>query len=195
MNVLLVYCHPERKSYTHAMLEVAKEAIVAEGHSFEVSDLYGEGFNPVAGRHDFTTCADPDYFHYQTEQALAAQEDGYSPEIKREQERIRRADMFVFLFPLWWGGVPAILKGWFERVWSFGFAYADGMRYETGYFHGRAAVMAITTGGTPARFSDINEGGSYGTMEQVLWPIQHCNPALSRHESVRALCRLRDAAR
>lgn len=171
MNVLLVYCHPEPGSFTHALLEIAKAAITAEGCTYEVSDLYGEGFNPVAGRHDFETCADPDYFHYQTEQAHAAAHDAYSPEVQREQDRVRRADMLVFLYPLWWGGPPAMLKGWFDRVLSYGFAYVDGARFETGLFNDRSSIMCVSTGGTVARFS---AGGTYGTIDQVLWPMQHC---------------------
>jgi len=171
MNVLLVYCHPEPASFTHALLEVAKATIAKAGHSFEVSDLYAEDFNPVAGRHDFESCENADYFHYQTEQAHAAAHDAYSPELQREQDRVRRADMLVFIYPLWWGGPPAILKGWFDRVLSYGFAYVDGARFETGLFKDRSSMMCIVTGGTPARFS---EGGSYGTIDQVLWPMQHC---------------------
>jgi NAD(P)H dehydrogenase (quinone) len=171
MHVLLVYCHPEPGSFTHALLDAARQAVTAQGGTFEVSDLYGEGFNPVAGRHDFVSCADPDRFHYQTEQAHAAANDAYSPELRREQERVRRADMIVFLYPLWWGGAPAMLKGWFDRVLSYGFAYVDGARFETGLFKGRSSLMCVSTGGTPARFT---EGGTYGSIDQVLWPMQHC---------------------
>lgn len=171
MKVLLVYCHPEPTSFTHALLEAAKTAVAAEGASLEISDLYAEGFSPVAGRHDFLSCADPDRFHYQTEQAHAAAHEGYSAEIQREQDRVKRADLIVFLFPLWWGGAPAMLKGWFDRVLSYGFAYVDGARFETGLLRGRRAVMCVSTGGTLARFTD---GGTYGSIDQVLWPIQHC---------------------
>jgi NAD(P)H dehydrogenase (quinone) len=171
MHVLLVYCHPEPRSFTHALLETACAALEAEGCGFEVSDLYGEGFDPVAGRQDFTTVADPDYFRYQSEQALAAAQGGYAPDIQREQARVERADLMIFLFPLWWGAPPAMLKGWFDRVLSYGFAYVDGARFETGLFKGRSAMMCVSTGGTPARFS---EGGAYGTIDQVLWPTQHC---------------------
>ncbi len=54
---------------------------------------------------------------------------------------------------------------------AYGFAYEDGRRYETGWFRGRAGVLAMTTGGTAQRFSP---GGAYGSIEQVLWPTQHC---------------------
>jgi NAD(P)H dehydrogenase (quinone) len=169
MNALIVYAHPEPTSFNGALKDAAVAAIVAAGHQVEVSDLCGEQFNPVAGRHDFATIADPARFHYQTEQKLAAQRDGFSDEIKREQARVDRADVLILQFPLWWGGPPAILKGWFERVLAYGFAYADGRRFDKGLFRGRGGLMCVTTGGTPARFSSQ---GEYGEIERVLWPVQ-----------------------
>ena len=171
MHVHIIYAHPEEKSFTHALLEQTIAAIGENGHSFEISDLYRENFNPVAGRGDFTSIANPDYFHYQSEQAYAANNQTFSPEIAREQARFQKADLVIFIFPLWWGGPPAILKGWFDRVLSFGFAYADGTRFETGLFKGKRAMACITTGGTQKRFS---QNDAYGTIKQVLWPMQHC---------------------
>jgi NAD(P)H dehydrogenase (quinone) len=171
VNVLVVYAHPEPTSFTAALKDTAVEALRGAGHQVTVSDLYGEAFDPVAGRHDFTTVADEDRFHYQAEQSEAAARDGFADDLRREQDRVTAADAFVFVFPIWWGGVPAILKGWFDRVLAYGFAYQDGQRYETGFFRGRAAVLGMTSGGTKARFT---AGGAYGSIEQVLWPTQHC---------------------
>jgi len=167
MHILVLYAHPEPKSFNSALKEASLEAIAAAGHTAEVSDLYAEGFDPVAGRHDFSTVADPDFFHYQNEQALAAREDGFSEELKREQARVSRADAFILHFPLWWGGPPAILKGWFDRVMAFGFAYRDGTRFDTGLYKGKRGLMCVTTGGTTERFSDE---GVYGPIGKVLWP-------------------------
>ncbi len=169
MHVLLVYAHPEPTSFTGAMKDAAAEALRAAGHIVEVSDLYAEGFNPVAGRHDFLEAADPQRFHYQTEQDHAHKTGTYAPEIVREQERFARADLVVWLYPIWWGNVPAILKGWFDRVLSYGFAYSDGRRYDSGYFKDKRGLLCLATGGTEARFSAT---GVYGTIDQVLWPIQ-----------------------
>lgn len=171
MRVLVVHAHPEPTSFTAELCRVAESTLQQLGHEVEISDLYAEGFDPVAGRHDFTTTADPDRFHYQSEQHHASRHDGFAPDLVREQQRTADADMIVFTFPLWWGGVPAILKGWFDRVLAYGFAYEDGMRFESGYFHGRTAVLGVVTGGTPKRFS---AEGTYGEIEKVLWPVQHC---------------------
>lgn len=169
MNALIVYAHPEPASFNAALRDAALEAIRAAGHQAEVSDLYAEGFNPVAGRHDFTTVADAARFHYQGEQMLAAQQQGFSAELAREHERLNRADVIILQFPLWWGGPPAILKGWFDRVLAYGVAYADGRRFDKGLFRGRGGLMCVTTGGTPARFS---AEGEYGVIERVLWPVR-----------------------
>jgi NAD(P)H dehydrogenase (quinone) len=171
MNVLIVHAHPEPTSFTAALKDTAQRALSAAGHRVDISDLYGEGFNPVAGRHDFTSAADATRFHYQSEQLHASQTGGFSAELVREQERLMRADLFVFTFPLWWGGLPAIVKGWFDRVCAYGVAYADGKRFDQGYFVGRRAMLAITTGGTTERFS---AGGSYGPIQDVLYPVRRC---------------------
>ncbi|MER8827459.1 NAD(P)H-dependent oxidoreductase [Mesorhizobium sp. M0938] len=166
MNVLIVYAHPEPTSFNAALVACAKAALLAVGHTVTVSDLYADGFDPAAGRHDFLTIANPDRFHYQSEQALAAREKAFVPEIAREQARVAAADLLVLQYPLWWGGPPAILKGWFERVLAYGFAYVDGRRFDTGVFKGRRALLSVTTGGTTARFGP---DGVYGEIEKVLW--------------------------
>src|SRR5204863_1045186 len=118
---------------------------------------------------DFSTIADPNHFHYQSEQLLAAKSAAFSPEITREQQRLQESDLVILQFPLWWGAPPAILKGWFDRVLAYGFAYADGRRFDKGLFRQRGGMMCVTTGGTPQRFS--TQGG-YGEIERVLWPVR-----------------------
>ena len=137
MHVLLVYAHPEPASFNGALRDAIVGETVASGHSVDVSDLYAQGFDPVAGRGDFMHAADDALFHYQSEQTAAALSDGFVPDLAREQDRLRRADLLILQFPLWWGGPPAILKGWFDRVAAYGVAYADGTRFDTGLFRGR----------------------------------------------------------
>ncbi len=167
MNALIVYASPEPTSFSAALKNVAEETLTGLGHEVTVSDLYAEHFNPVAGRHDFMTVADGDRFHYQQEQLKASHENGFSPELGREQQRVAQAELLVFVYPLWWGGMPAILKGWFDRVMAYGFAYADGKRFDSGFFKGRVGIVALTTGGTPERFS---KEGVYGPIEDLLYP-------------------------
>jgi NAD(P)H dehydrogenase (quinone) len=160
---------PSRHRFTGALKDVAAEALRDAGHTVEISDLYAEGFNPVAGRHDFLQEADPQRFHYQTEQDHAHKTGTFAPDVAREQQRFAKADLVVWLYPIWWGNVPAILKGWFDRVLAYGFAYSDGRRYDSGFFKDKRGLICLATGGTEARFSAT---GVYGTVDQVLWPIQ-----------------------
>lgn len=169
-NVLIVYAHPEPTSFNAALKDRAAAALREAGHSVTVSDLYAEGFDPVPGRHDFSTVADPGRFHYQTEQTRATRENAYSPEIAGEQARVAEADLLVLQFPLWWGGPPAILKGWCDRVLAYGFAYGNGLRFGTGIFKGRRALLSVTTGGTTQRFSP---DGEFGDIRVCLWQVQH----------------------
>ncbi|SKA38091.1 NAD(P)H-dependent oxidoreductase [Consotaella salsifontis] len=168
-TVLIVLANPEPTSFCHALAYTGRTALEAAGHRVVLSDLYAMDFNPVAGRHDFTSVADPDRFHYQSEQAKAAREGTFVEEIRLEQDKVAAADILVAIFPLWWGGPPAILKGWFERVMAYSFAYVDGFRFDSGLFRGRRAMFAVTTGGTPARFSPE---GVYGPAADVLMPVR-----------------------
>lgn len=171
MNVLIILAHPEPTSFNAALAAHGAAALRAAGHEVTVSDLVAQDFDPRAGRHDFTGAADAARFHYQSEQAHAVRTGGFSEEIAREQARVAEADLLVFQFPLWWGGVPAVVKGWIERVMAYGFAYADGLRFEAGVFRGRRAMVSMTTGGLPQRFG---RGAAYGELEdQVLWQLQH----------------------
>jgi NAD(P)H dehydrogenase (quinone) len=153
------------------MAHAAREAMAAQGHKVILSDLYADGFRADLNRHDMTSVNNAALFHIQSEQALAARRKAYAADIAQEQARVAEADAIILQFPLWWGGVPAILKGWGERVFSYGFGYVDGARYDRGLFKGRRAMMSVTTGGTPARFS---ESGSYGPIKDILMPLKRC---------------------
>lgn len=171
LKALILYAHPDPTSFTAALKDRTAEVLSRAGFAVTVSDLYGEGFNPVLDRHDFTAPTSTEKFHIQTEQEHAYQQQSYVPEIAREQARLAAADIFVPIFPLWWGGVPAIVKGWCDRVLSYGFAYADGQRFDKGYLRGRDALICASTGGTRQRFSPEDV---YGDIETVLHPLKRC---------------------
>ena len=107
MRVLIVYAHPDPKSFNHAILEEFSKGLEHAGHDYEIDDLHAGKFNPVMGT-----------------QELAQFTGGQMPlDVLAEQEKITRADALVFIYPVYWWGFPAILKGWFDRVMSYGFAY------------------------------------------------------------------------
>ena len=169
-SALLVYAHPEPTSFAAALRQRAERELTQAGWTVEVSDLYAEGFNPVAGPGDFTAPSDPRRLHVQREQAHAASSGTLAPDLLREVERLEGADLLVFLAPLWWFGLPAILKGWVDRVFVFGRVYGNGLTFETGPLRGKQAMLALTTGGPESSYS---EGGAHGELDVLLHSVHH----------------------
>ena len=170
MNVLIVYAHEEPKSFNGAMRDTAVRILQETGHTVEVSDRYAMNFNPVGGKHDFTTLADPDYFKYGIEQTKASEAKTFAADVVAEQEKLLRADLLIFQFPLWWFGLPAIMKGWVDRVFAAGLTYGGGRWYSNGVFKSKRAMVSLTTGGGPTIYSPT---GLNGEMDSLLFPIQH----------------------
>ncbi len=171
MNVFLIYAHPEPASFNGTLKDFAVEVLTGSGHQVRVSDLYAMGFNPVPGRHDFMEQANPELFRLQMEQKHASETDTFAPDLREEMEKLVWADVLIFQFPLWWFGIPAILKGWVDRVFAVGFAYGGGRWYDEGAFRGKRAMLSLTTGGGPSIFAP--DGLSGDIHRQILYPIQH----------------------
>src|SRR5215471_1852574 len=171
MRVFIVHAHPEPRSFSGAMTQAATEALAGAGHEVVVSDLYAMRFNPVSDRRNFVTTHDPDYYRQQAEEAHAAQHDGFSPDIQAEMDKLFWCDALILQFPLWWFGLPAILKGWVDRVFaSGGRTYGGGKWYDRGVFAGKRAMCALTIGGPPPIYS---EHGLNGPIAAILFPINH----------------------
>jgi len=171
MKVLLVHAHQEAKSFCSALQATAVEALRAAGHEIVVSDLYRDGFKPEADRRDFPQVADAEYFKYQNEERQAweqARFDGFAADIAREQRRLQWCQVLILNFPLYWFSVPAILKGWIDRVLSVGFAYGGGKWFETAPLYGRRALLSFTCGDV----SDYKEVDRlFGSLEACLQPL------------------------
>jgi NAD(P)H dehydrogenase (quinone) len=170
MNVFIVFAHPEPKSFNGALLQTTCKILERQGHAVKVSDLYAMNFNPVSSRKNFTTTSDPNYLKLQREEMFAAEAGGFAPDLKAEMDKLLWCDLLLLQFPLWWFGLPAILKGWVDRVFAMGFAYGSGKIYETGMFRGKRAMCSLTTG-SPGR--TYAQGGLNGEIDLVLFPIQH----------------------
>ncbi len=168
MNVLIVFAHPEPKSFNGALFETAIATLQAAGHTVVTSDLYGLGFDPVSSRRNFTTVKDPDYLKLQIEETHASEMGGFAPDVEVEIAKIEAADLMIWQFPLWWFGLPGILKGWVDRVFAMGRTYGMGHIYETGVFRGKRALLSLTTGG-PKETYEAN--GFNGDLEAILRPI------------------------
>ena len=170
MNVLIVHAHHEPRSFNAAMTAQACETLGASGHDVVVSDLYAMRFDPVSGRHNFTTVKDPNFLRQQDEEAYASAHDGFAADVQAEMDKLLACDVLILQFPLWWFGLPAILKGWVDRVFAEGRVFGNGRMYERGVFAGKRALCALTTGGRGPLYAD---GGLHGSLEQNLYPIHH----------------------
>jgi NAD(P)H dehydrogenase (quinone) len=171
MRVFIVHAHHEPASFNGAMTRAAAEALNTAGHEVIVSDLYAMGFDPVSDRRNFTTMVDKDRLRQQAEEAYAAQHDGFAPELQAEMDKLFWCDAVILQFPLWWFGLPAILKGWVDRVFaSGGRIYGGGKWYDRGVFQGKRAMCALTVGGPAPMYS---ERGLNGPLDQILFPINH----------------------
>jgi len=170
VNTLIVYAHEEPHSFNAAMKNLAVETLEEQGHGVVVSDLYRMKFKAVADGEDFLERRDRSYLKRQMEEKAAVALGTLSHDIVIEQQKLLAADLVLFQFPLWWFGMPAMLKGWVDRVMTMGFAYGAGQRYDQGGLKGRRAMVALTTGGPEASYS---EAGINGAMERILFPIQH----------------------
>ncbi len=159
MNVLIVYCHPEKKSFNHSLKEVAVNTLEEAGHIVEVSDLYGEDFDPLERAEHYQSRIVVDKFDPLSEQRNAYETNTLPSEVKREIERLKRCDLLILQFPLWWHQQPAMLKGWFDRVFVGGGLYTSKMRYDTGYFKGKQAICSVTSGAPKETFTKRGRGG------------------------------------
>jgi NAD(P)H dehydrogenase (quinone) len=168
MRVFIVHAHPEPKSFNGAMTAAAKAALLAAGHQVVVSDLYAMKFNPVSGRHNFVTVSDPHYYKQQDEETYATAHDGFAPEIQAEMDKLFWCDALILQFPLWWFGLPAILKGWTDRVLAAGRIYCGGRWYGNGVFAGKRAMCSVTIGSPASKYS---EQGFNGPISAILFPV------------------------
>lgn len=170
-KILIIHAHPEPQSFCSSLKNTAVEHFTAAGAEVQVSDLYAMGFQPVGDRHDFLSLSNPEFFKYQQEQVNAFQHQLFEPGIQSEMDKLEWCDTLVFNFPLWWFGLPAILKGWVDRVFAMGFVYGAGKGvYENGYYRHKKAFLTLTTGGPAIAYGP---SGKNGSIDTILYPIQH----------------------
>lgn len=130
MHVLAVFCHPHRDSFSGALLDRFIAGVEEAGHVCEVADLYREGFDPVMSMRDLQ------------------QFDGVPMpvDVLAEQARVEQCDALCLVFPLWWYGMPAMLKGWLDRVWSADWAYHWKPDPEGSLLKPRPFTLLVPTG-------------------------------------------------
>lgn len=172
-KVLIVFAHEEKESLNATLKKRTVEVLEEMGHEVKVSDLYAQNFDPVIRRKDFTDLTDDTkHINYSREAAKCYKEKTLAPYIMEEIEKISWADLLFFQFPLYWYSLPAILKGWIDKVLIQGFAYDFncGAVLENGLLKGKRAMLSITTG---AQRTMCSPKGIAGDLNVNLWPIQY----------------------
>lgn len=132
MNVLIVYCHPSKNSFTYQVKEAFVKGLKAAGHSYKISDLYTMNFNPVMSEEEYNR------------EAFYREQNPIGEDVHAEHKKINSADVIAFIYPDFWTASPAMLEGWFQRVWTYGFAYGDLPKMKVL----EKALFLITMGGS-----------------------------------------------
>lgn len=140
MHVLVVLSHPDPNSFSHGIARRFMDGVETAGHTCELADLHAEGFDPCWNMADI-------------------ENEGKTPlaDILKEQLRIDKCDAVCFVFPLFWFGMPAMLKGWIDRVWSWGWAYDQLDDHNKSLQKDRTAVMLIPAGANPNKWEPYEE--------------------------------------
>jgi NAD(P)H dehydrogenase (quinone) len=178
MKVLLVFAHPEARSLNGALRDVAIKELEAEGHEVRLSDLYADRWKSEVDRADFPSLAPDARFKPAAASAEGFAANALTEDVRAEHERLLWADALILQFPLWWYAMPAILKGWVDRVYAYGFAYGVGEhsdkhwgdRFGGGTLAGKRAMLIVTTGGWEEHYS---ARGVNGPIDDLLFPINH----------------------
>lgn len=178
MKVLIVFAHPEPRSLNGALRDVAIQELEAHGHEVQVSDLYAEGWKSEVDRADFLSLKRDARLKPAAASGEAFVANALTEDVRAEHEKLLWADALILQFPLWWYTMPAILKGWVDRVYAYGLAYGVGEhsdkhwgdRFGEGTFAGKRAMLIVTTGGWEEHYA---ARGVNGPIDDLLFPINH----------------------
>ncbi|MDW7693021.1 NAD(P)H-dependent oxidoreductase [Flammeovirgaceae bacterium SG7u.111] len=139
MKHLIIYAHPNEHSLNGHLKKIVLDQLIQQRHEIKVRDLYQLNFNPVLSLED-----------------IAGQRKGEVYEdVKTEQNCITWADSITFIYPIWWTGLPAIMKGYIDRVFSYGFAYRYDQGIQKGLLSGKQAIIINTYGKSQREYHDL----------------------------------------
>ena len=161
MQVFVVYCHPSKKSFTHDMKQEFLKGLSDANHEFVVSDLYEMNFHEEMSEEEYEREA-----YYSTEIPVA-------DDVMEEQRKIQQSDAIVFIYPVFWTEAPAKLVGWFERVWTSGFAYSPDPQMNIL----KKALFLVSAGKT---LETLEETGESNAMRIVMLGDRIRNRALEK---------------
>lgn len=167
MKCVIVYAHPNPKSFNHAIVQAVAGGLKSKGHEVRIRDLYKAGFDPLVRPADLAM-------------PLAAKA---SPpkKVKEEQKHIAWADALFFVYPIWWDGMPAMLKGYFDRVLTTGFSHEFGPRGPRGLLKGKKVAVFNTTAASEPEYE---KAGVFKSMDHLLEKgiFEFCGMEVSLHK-------------
>lgn len=178
MNTLVIYAHPNSQSFNAAVAQVVKEEFDKKGGQVKLKDLYAMNWNPVLSQADFQG------FH-----------NGNIPaDLMAEQADVNWADLVIMIAPVWWTSVPAILKGYIDRVFSLGFAYEYTPTGPRGKMGGKKGLL-ITSSGTDEPSAQAN--GMMSSLKRTLLDgfFGFCGFAEYKHKNLFAVAVVKDEDR
>ncbi|GGX42852.1 NAD(P)H-dependent oxidoreductase [Streptomyces noursei] len=166
-TALIVHAHPEPQSFSTAQMATAAQALRDAGYRVDVLDLYSEAWAPTLAREEFAPVEG--HFKPQAEQQRAVKDGTLDAVVRDHLDRLLAADLLVLSFPLWWFSLPAILKGWVDRVFVMGAVFGgDHGLFGDAALAGKRAMLLFTTGGSSESFQ---RGGTLGSMDDFLFHI------------------------
>ena len=159
MNVLVVCCHPDPLSFIGAVHDRVVETLGSRGHDVRVRDLYGEGFDPLFGPGEHARHLEP----------------GAAPSLEGHTDDLTWCDTLVLVYPTWWSAQPAMLKGWFDRVWVRGVAWdlPEGSARIRPLLHNVRRIVAVTTHGSSKLVNAIEGEAGKRTVTRALRLMCH----------------------
>ena len=149
MKAFIVYCHPSEESFTSHVRDFFIKGIVDSGNEYVISDLYKMDFKSDMTEQEYLRDA-----NYRTAPAVTA-------DVLAEHEKINSADAIVFIYPVFWTEAPAKLVGWFDRVWSYGFAYGENRKMKM-----LEKGLILCSAGNP--IERLEEFGLLDSMKKVM---------------------------
>lgn len=168
MKAHIVLAHPEPKSFNAHLADLAQRTLQARDWEVTVSDLYAMGFDPSERADLYENRQDAERFDTQAEQRHAAQNGSIPADVQKEIVRLDQADLVILQYPMWWHMPPAILKGWFDRVFVYGEVYKSDYRFDKGRFLGKKAMLSLTVATSAETYAF---DGRSGDIDLMLWPV------------------------
>lgn len=168
MQAHIVIAHPETQSFNHHLASAARSELEQQGWSVSFSDLYQMDYDPCERFSHYENPMNLERFNVQAEQRYASEKGEIPSAVTKEIELLDAADLLILQYPMWWHLPPAILKGWFDRVFIYGEVYTSRKRFENGRFKEKQAMLSVTVGTSRETYA---YNGRSGDIDMLLWPI------------------------